>query len=71
MVFQHVVLGSFNMDLIEPAAESLFLLICCHQQEYLKLANNLITQQEVQNEKFKKTLIEAFEVGNQRTYSFY
>ena len=63
MLFQHVVLGSFNLDLIAPAAESLFLLICCHQEEYLKLANNLITQQEVKNEKFKTSLINAFEVN--------
>ena len=62
MVFEHIVLGQFNMDLIEPAAESLFLLICCHQDEYLKLANNLITKQYVTDETFKQRLIDAFQV---------
>ena len=62
IVFQYMVLEQFNMDLIEPAAESLFLLICCHQQEYLKLANNLIAQQHVTDENFKQRLISAFEV---------
>lgn len=50
------------MELIEPAAESLFLLICCYQEEYLKLANNLIASQHVTDEKFKQRLIEAFQV---------
>lgn len=62
IVFQHIVLGQFNMDLIEPSAEALFLLICCHQEEYLKLANNLIAQQHVTDESFKQKLIEAFQV---------
>lgn len=62
IVFQYIVLGHFNMDLIEPSAESLFLLICCHQEEYLTLANNLISQQHVTDESFKQRLIEAFQV---------
>jgi len=62
IVFQYMVLEQFNMDLIEPASESLFLLICCHQEEYLKLANNLIAQQHVTDENFKNKLIKAFEV---------
>lgn len=62
MVFEYIVLGQFNMDLIEPAAESLFLLICCHQDEYLKLANNLIAKQQVTDETFKERLIDAFQV---------
>ena len=50
------------MELIEPAAECLFLLICCHQDEYLKLANNLIARQHVIDEAFKQRLIDAFQV---------
>ena len=63
MVFEHIVLGHFNMELIEPAAECFFLLICCHQEEYLKLANNLIAKQHVTNETFKQRLIDAFQVS--------
>ncbi|XP_066917411.1 exportin-4-like isoform X2 [Clytia hemisphaerica] len=62
MVFEHIVLGHFNMELIEPAAECFFLLICCHQEEYLKLANNLIAKQHVTNETFKQRLIDAFQL---------
>lgn len=62
IVFQYMVLEQFNMDLIEPASESLFLLICCHQEDYLKLANNLIAQQHVTDENFKQRLVSAFEV---------
>ena len=62
IVFQFMVLENFPVDLIEPASESLFLLICCHQEEYLKLANNLISQQHVTDENFKQKLIGAFEV---------
>ena len=61
-MFEHIVLGHFNMELIEPAAECLFLLICCHQDEYLKLANNLIAKQQVTDEAFKQRLIDAFQV---------
>ena len=52
------------MDLIEPASEALFLLICCHREEYMKLANNLIEQQHVTDENFKDRLIQAFQVSD-------
>lgn len=62
LVFENVVLGSFDMDLIEPASVCLFMLICSDQEEYLKLANKLIVQQQVNDEKFKQRLIDAFQL---------
>ena len=33
------------MDLLQPAAETLFALICCNQEEYLPLAQVLLANQ--------------------------
>ncbi|XP_047129272.1 exportin-4 isoform X1 [Hydra vulgaris] len=62
VVFRNVVLAQFDVDLIEPSSECLFLLICCHQEEYLMLANDLIAQQHVTNETFRLKLTEAFNI---------
>eukprot|EP00795_Rhopilema_esculentum_P017243 gene17243-8804_t len=45
IVFELILGSNFDMDLLQPASETLFTLICCHQQEYMKMAQALLEGQ--------------------------
>lgn len=45
ILFDMVLLHSFDMDLLQPAAEAFLALICCHQAYYTELVRNLLAQQ--------------------------
>lgn len=45
ILFNMVLLHSFDMDLLQPAAEAFLALICCHQAYYTELVRNLLAQQ--------------------------
>lgn len=44
-LFDMLLLKSFDMDLLQPAAEAFLALICCHQMYYTELVRNLLAQQ--------------------------
>jgi len=44
-LFDMLLLQSFDMDLLQPAAEAFLALICCHQMYYTELVRNLLAQQ--------------------------
>lgn len=45
MLFDMLLLHSFDMDLLQPAAEAFLALICCHQAYYTELVRSLLSQQ--------------------------
>ena len=49
---------SFNMDLLDTASSTLFCLICCHQDEYRQLVNEILASHIEQA--YKERLLEAF-----------
>jgi len=44
-LFDMLLLQSFDMDLLQPAAEAFLALICCHQMYYTELVRSLLAQQ--------------------------
>ncbi|KAJ8315064.1 hypothetical protein KUTeg_007214 [Tegillarca granosa] len=58
IVFHMLLLETFNMDLLETASTSLFCLICCHQEQYKHLVNELLQNQVEPS--IKERLLEAF-----------
>lgn len=46
VVFELLLSSSFDMDLLQPASETLFKLICTYQEEYMSLAQSLISYQK-------------------------
>eukprot|EP00118_Oscarella_pearsei_P011593 m.78733 g.78733 ORF g.78733 m.78733 type:complete len:1139 (+) comp36115_c0_seq1:87-3503(+) len=42
VLFSRLVLHSFEVDLLQPAAEAFFSLICCYPSEYTRLLQNLV-----------------------------
>ncbi|XP_050392474.1 exportin-4 [Patella vulgata] len=58
LVFHMLLLESFDMDLIETASTALFCLICCHQDHYRELVNQLLQSQI--EEQYKQRLLVAF-----------
>ncbi|KAK6169678.1 hypothetical protein SNE40_020678 [Patella caerulea] len=58
LVFHMLLLESFDMDLIETASTALFCLICCHQDQYRELVNQLLQSQI--EEQYKQRLLVAF-----------
>ncbi|XP_069125670.1 exportin-4-like isoform X1 [Argopecten irradians] len=57
-VFNMLFLETFNMDLLETASTGLFCLICCHQEQYRELVNQLLQAQT--DPTYKQRLLEAF-----------
>ena len=45
IVFEFILASNFDMDLMQPASETLFTLICCNQSEYMTLAQALLANQ--------------------------
>eukprot|EP00794_Sanderia_malayensis_P000268 gene268-890_t len=45
VVFEYILSSNFDMDLIQPASETLLILICCNQMEYMTLAQALLSNQ--------------------------
>ncbi|ESO89303.1 hypothetical protein LOTGIDRAFT_106479, partial [Lottia gigantea] len=58
IVFHMLLLESFDMDLIETASTALFCLICCHQDQYKELVNQLLQSQL--EDQYKQRLLVAF-----------
>ncbi|GAB1608778.1 exportin-4-like [Argonauta hians] len=46
VVFQLLLLDSFDMDLLETASTALFCLVCCHKEKYSELVGELLQQHE-------------------------
>ncbi|XP_059177669.1 exportin-4-like isoform X2 [Physella acuta] len=57
VVFQLLVLENFDLSLQEVGSTTLFCLICCNQDLYRDLVNQLI---QVQPEEYKQRLLQAF-----------
>ncbi|XP_041355105.1 exportin-4-like [Gigantopelta aegis] len=58
LVFHMLLLESFDMDLLETASCTFFCLICCHQDQYRDLVNQLLQNQMEPD--YKQRLLEAF-----------
>ncbi|XP_071955681.1 exportin-4-like [Antedon mediterranea] len=58
VMFNLLVLEPFETDLINPAAEALYGLICCHQAYYTELVNHLLSTQS--DPTYYQRLAEAF-----------
>ena len=58
LLFQLLLLESFDMDLLETASSTLFSLVCCHQPLYETLVNELLAQHA--NSATYQRLVEAF-----------
>lgn len=57
-VFNMLLLETFNMELLEVSSAALFCLICCHQDGYRDLVNQLLQHQT--DPMYRQRLLEAF-----------
>ncbi|XP_061176526.1 exportin-4-like [Saccostrea echinata] len=57
-VFNMLLLETFNMELLEVSSTALFCLICCHQDGYRELVNQLLQHQT--DPQYRERLLEAF-----------
>ncbi|XP_074663144.1 exportin-4-like [Tubulanus polymorphus] len=58
-LFKLVVLESFDMDLVEITSSTFFALICCHQEKFQLLVNELLNMQ--QDESTRQRILTAFQ----------